>query len=62
MPTPCGGDAPANLLLAALPEAPRYAAVVVKGSRFMKTEQVVVALIDRSDASRPKGGEKPHAA
>jgi len=33
-------------LLAALPQAPLCAAVVVKGSRFMKTEQVVAALIE----------------
>ncbi len=33
-------------LLAALPQAPACAAVVVKGSRFMKTEQVVAALIE----------------
>ncbi|MBC8056564.1 MAG: UDP-N-acetylmuramoyl-tripeptide--D-alanyl-D-alanine ligase [Rhizobiales bacterium] len=32
-------------LIAALPHAPACAAVVVKGSRFMKTEQVVAALI-----------------
>ena len=41
-------------LLAALPQAPPCAAVVVKGSRFMKTEQVVAALIE--------SGEKTHAA
>ena len=32
-------------LIAALPQAPACAAVVVKGSRFMKTEQVVAALL-----------------
>jgi UDP-N-acetylmuramoyl-tripeptide--D-alanyl-D-alanine ligase len=32
-------------LLAALPQAPACAAVLVKGSRFMKTEQVVAALL-----------------
>jgi len=32
-------------LLAALPQAPACAAVLVKGSRFMKTEQVVAALM-----------------
>ncbi|HWH83544.1 MAG TPA: UDP-N-acetylmuramoyl-tripeptide--D-alanyl-D-alanine ligase [Burkholderiaceae bacterium] len=32
-------------LLAALPEAPACAAVLVKGSRFMRTEQVVAALL-----------------
>jgi UDP-N-acetylmuramoyl-tripeptide--D-alanyl-D-alanine ligase len=31
-------------LLAALPEAPAAASVLVKGSRFMKMEQVVQAL------------------
>ena len=49
-------------LLAALPEAPPCAAVVVKGSRFMKTERVVAALIDRSEASRTRGGDQSHAA
>jgi UDP-N-acetylmuramoyl-tripeptide--D-alanyl-D-alanine ligase len=32
-------------LLAALPQAPACRAVLVKGSRFMKTEQVVAALL-----------------
>jgi UDP-N-acetylmuramoyl-tripeptide--D-alanyl-D-alanine ligase len=32
-------------LLAALPQAPAFNAVVVKGSRFMKMEQVVAALL-----------------
>ena len=36
-------------LLAALPDAPACGAVVVKGSRFMKTEQVVAALIASSE-------------
>ena len=36
-------------LLAALPQSPACAAVVVKGSRFMKTEQVVAALIELGD-------------
>ena len=40
-------------LLAALPQAPVCAAVVVKGSRFMATERVVAALI---------GSGAPHAA
>lgn len=31
-------------LLAALPQAPAFASVLVKGSRFMKMEQVVAAL------------------
>jgi UDP-N-acetylmuramoyl-tripeptide--D-alanyl-D-alanine ligase len=44
-------------LLAALPEAPRCAAVLVKGSRFMKMEQVVQALRGRT----PKRGAA-HAA
>ncbi len=37
-------------LLAALPQAPACAAVVVKGSRFMKTEQVVAALLQAGGA------------
>jgi len=48
-------------LLTALSQAPVCAAVVVKGSRFMKTERVVAALIEGSKADRPVGGEK-HAA
>ncbi|HEY9239604.1 MAG TPA: UDP-N-acetylmuramoylalanyl-D-glutamyl-2, 6-diaminopimelate--D-alanyl-D-alanine ligase, partial [Burkholderiaceae bacterium] len=36
-------------LLAALPQAPACAAVVVKGSRFMKTEQVVAALLESGE-------------
>ena len=48
-------DAMASLL-AALPQAPDCAAVVVKGSRFMKTEQVVAALIQASQASPFAGG------
>ena len=42
-----------SALIAALPQAPAFNAVVVKGSRFMKMEQVVAAMI-RSEA--------PHAA
>ena len=34
----------ANALIAALPQAPECAAIVVKGSRFMKMERVVAAL------------------
>ena len=48
-------------LLAALPQAPRCAAVVVKGSRFMATEQVVAALLEGSQAVPPVVGG-PHAA
>jgi UDP-N-acetylmuramoyl-tripeptide--D-alanyl-D-alanine ligase len=40
-------------LIAALPQAPAFNAVVVKGSRFMKMEQVVAALTSP---------EAPHAA
>jgi len=49
-------------LLTALPQAPLCAAVVVKGSRFMKTEQVVAALIEGSKADQRVGGDKNHAA
>ncbi len=44
-------------LLAALPQAPVCAAVLVKGSRFMKTEQVAAALL--AGSFNPGGG---HAA
>lgn len=40
-------------LVTALPEAPECSAVVVKGSRFMKMEQVVSALLAMADASAP---------
>ena len=49
-------------LLAALPNAPVCAAVAVKGSRFMKTEQVVAALVETSRADQPTGGDPIHAA
>jgi UDP-N-acetylmuramoyl-tripeptide--D-alanyl-D-alanine ligase len=42
-----------DALIAALPQAPAFNAVVVKGSRFMKMEQVVAALTSP---------EAPHAA
>ncbi len=42
-----------SALIAALPQAPAFNAVVVKGSRFMKMEQVVAALTS---------SEAPHAA
>jgi UDP-N-acetylmuramoyl-tripeptide--D-alanyl-D-alanine ligase len=42
-----------SALIAALPQAPAFNAVVVKGSRFMKMERVVAALT---------GSEAPHAA
>jgi len=45
-------------LIAALDEAPAYAAVLVKGSRFMRMERVVEAL--RQRAGGPQGGA--HAA
>ena len=49
-------------LLTALPLAPICAAIVVKGSRFMKTEQVVAALVETSSADQPTGGDPTHAA
>ena len=49
-------------LLAALPQAPACAAVVVKGSRFMKMEQVVAALLAASDTAGPSAAGAPHAA
>ena len=49
-------------LLTALPNAPVCAAVAVKGSRFMKTEQVVAALVETSGADHPTGGDRTHAA
>jgi UDP-N-acetylmuramyl pentapeptide synthase len=38
-------------LIAALPQAPACAAVVVKGSRFMKMEKVVAALTSSAGAT-----------
>ena len=49
-------------LLAVLAQAPQCAAVVVKGSRFMKMEQVVAALVAASDAAPPPATGAPHAA
>ena len=43
-------------LLVALPQAPAFASVLVKGSRFMKMEQVVAAL------QTIAAGEDTHAA
>lgn len=47
-------------LVAALPQAPAARAVLVKGSRFMKMEQVVVALLSPTASSEIQG--KPNAA
>ena len=47
-------------LLAALAQAPACAAVLVKGSRFMQTEQVVAALLAADQQTEPTGGA--HAA
>ena len=49
-------------LLTALSNAPVCAAVAVKGSRFMKTEQVVAALVETSSADQPTAGDPTHAA
>ena len=46
-------------LMAALPQAPQASAVLVKGSRFMKMEQVVSAL---SSPAPAQNQGKPHAA
>jgi UDP-N-acetylmuramoyl-tripeptide--D-alanyl-D-alanine ligase len=57
-------DATASLV-AALAQAPDCRSMVVKGSRFMKMEQVVAALLDGSSAAGPIGSETggaPHAA
>ena len=48
-------------LLAALPEAPPSASVLVKGSRFMKMEQVVAALVQTSPDGTSNQGPQ-HAA
>ncbi|MDB5816516.1 MAG: UDP-N-acetylmuramoylalanyl-D-glutamyl-2,6-diaminopimelate--D-alanyl-D-alanine ligase [Rhizobacter sp.] len=50
-------------LVASLAQAPAAASVLVKGSRFMKTEQVVAALMAQADASglSAKAGDA-HAA
>ncbi|MDB5998724.1 MAG: UDP-N-acetylmuramoyl-tripeptide--D-alanyl-D-alanine ligase [Rhizobacter sp.] len=46
-------------LLQALPQAPAAASALVKGSRFMKTEQVVAALMGPSAAPLPTAAAKP---
>lgn len=43
-------------LLAALPKAPPAASVLVKGSRFMKMEQIVQALMQGGDVAQATGG------
>ena len=50
-------DTPESLITA-LAQAPECRAVLVKGSRFMAMERVVVALIDADDDA----GGAPHAA
>jgi UDP-N-acetylmuramoyl-tripeptide--D-alanyl-D-alanine ligase len=47
-------------LIDALPQAPAYNAVVVKGSRFMRMEQFVAALVASTGSSSAAGGA--HAA
>jgi UDP-N-acetylmuramoyl-tripeptide--D-alanyl-D-alanine ligase len=47
-------------LIDALPQAPAYNAVVVKGSRFMRMERFVAALVASSESSSAAGGA--HAA
>ena len=54
-------DAMASLL-AALHQAPACAAVVVKGSRFMKTEQIVAALLAAAGEVAAPAEGAPHAA
>jgi UDP-N-acetylmuramoyl-tripeptide--D-alanyl-D-alanine ligase len=51
-------------LLAALPEAPPCASVLVKGSRFMQMERVVAALLEAASvpAKAATAGSPPHAA
>ncbi len=49
-------------LLAALPEAPAAASVLVKGSRFMKMERVVAALKSASSAASVAPTGAAHAA
>jgi UDP-N-acetylmuramoyl-tripeptide--D-alanyl-D-alanine ligase len=49
-------------LLAALPEAPAAASVLVKGSRFMKMERVVAALKSAHSAASVAPTGAAHAA
>ena len=49
-------------LLGALVEAPKAAAIVVKGSRFMKMEQVVAALAAGPGLVKAPAEGEPHAA
>jgi UDP-N-acetylmuramoyl-tripeptide--D-alanyl-D-alanine ligase len=49
-------------LLAALPQGPQAGAIVVKGSRFMKMEQVVAALMASPGLSSDPVAGAPHAA
>ena len=55
----------ANLLAAVTAHVGDFRSVVVKGSRFMKMEQVVEALLSRGDANQIQHNNKkgePHAA
>ena len=47
-------------LLAALPQAPAARSIVVKGSRFMKMERVVAALVADQAVATPAGGAHAH--
>lgn len=54
-----------SLLAAVLAQVGEFQSVVVKGSRFMKMEQVVEALLSRGDANNSQHNNKkgePHAA
>jgi UDP-N-acetylmuramyl pentapeptide synthase len=54
-----------SLLTAVLAQVGEFQSVVVKGSRFMKMEQVVEALLSRGDANNSQHNNKkgePHAA
>jgi len=48
--------------IAALAQAPACASMVVKGSRFMRTEQIVAALLAASDEAEHSAAGGPHAA
>ena len=52
----------AELNLAVLAELPHAASILVKGSRFMKMEQVVQAVTDATDLMRKSDEKEPHAA
>ena len=52
----------AELKSAVLAELPHAASILVKGSRFMKMEQVIQSVTEATDPARECREKEPHAA